>query len=392
MVGGGLQGSLLGVRAGIESFSTRWIGVVMSCFYVGFLLGSAVTPRLLRSVGHIRVFSAWASLASAAVLVHALWLEPGIWAAMRFCTGFAYAGMYVVAESWLNDRVDNRSRGQLLSLYMIIQYAGLASGQLLLNVADTAGTELFIIVSVLVSAALIPISLSSRPAPLFASVVPVSLGEVFRLTPTGLLGCVVAGSMTGAILSMGTVYAQLAGFGLRETSLLMAAAIGGGALLQFPLGRLSDRIGRTDVVIGVGAAAAAVAVASAALAGATPTPRTVGFVLMASLLLPVHALVLALANDRLHPSQMVGAGSRLVLAFGLGATLGPLLAGSAMERMGPAGFFWLMAGFGAVLALGGLRTRGRSDQGKTQFLPTPLSSPHTPEEILDADSLPPIQR
>lgn len=385
MVGNGLQGSLLGVRAGIEDFPTAWIGAIMSCFYLGFLMGSAATPRLLVSVGHIRVFSAWASLASAAVLIHALWLNPVVWAVMRFSTGFAYAGMYVVAESWLNDRVDNRSRGQLLSLYMIIQYGGLAGGQLLLNAADASGAALFVIVSVLVSVALIPISLSSRPAPLFETAEPVPYLELLRTTPTGFVGCVLAGSMTGCILGMGTVYAQFAGFDVRQTSLLMAAAIGGGALLQFPVGRLSDRLWRTDVIIGVAGTALVAAVAAALLGGLGSTPRILGFVLTASLLLPIHALVLALANDRLRPEQMVAAGSGLVLAFGLGAAVGPLSVALAMDWMGPAGFFWVLAGLAGVLVLGGLRTRGLLNHGKVDFLPTPLSSPHTPEEIADAD-------
>ncbi|MFT5355619.1 MAG: MFS family permease [Polyangiales bacterium] len=384
MVGNGLQGSLLGVRAAIENFSTPWIGVVMSCFYVGFLVGSSVTPRLLASVGHIRVFAAWASLASAAVLVHALWLEPAAWAAMRFFTGFAYAGMYVVAESWLNDRVDNSLRGQVLSLYMVVQYGGLAAGQFLLNVADTAGTHLFVLVSILVSLALIPISLSSRPAPLFESASPLPLRELFRITPTGLVGCVIAGATTGALLGMGPVYSQSAGFDVWETSMLMAAAITAGALLQFPLGRLSDRIWRTDVIIGVSIAAALVA---AAVLLATPGQgmRVIGFVSLAALLLPLYALVLALANDRLRADQMVAAGSGLVLSFGVGAAFGPVAASAAIELGGPDGFFWVFVVLASLLALAGLTTRRRENQGKVDFLPTPLNSPHTPEERMDAE-------
>jgi len=385
MLGNGLQGSLLGVRAAMEAFPTSWIGVIMSCFYVGFLVGSAVTPRLLASVGHIRVFAAWASLASAAVLVHSLWVEPGAWAAMRFCTGFAYAGMYVVAESWLNDRVDDDSRGQVLSLYMVVQYGGLAAGQLLLNVADAAGAHLFILVSILVSLALMPISLSSRPAPLFESAESVPLRELLRITPTGLAGCVTAGAATGALLGIGPVYAQSTGFDVRDTSLLMSAAIAGGALLQFPLGRLSDRVWRTDVIIGVGVAAALVAAAVPFMASSWHLSRVVGFVLLATLLLPLYALVLALANDRLRPDQMVAAGSGLVLAFGVGAALGPVATTSAMTLVGPDGFFGVLAVLACLLALGGLTTRRRANQGKVDFLPTPVSSPHTPEERMETE-------
>ncbi len=385
MLGNGLQGTLLGVRAGIEEFPTSWIGAIMSCFYVGFLSGSTLTPRLLGAVGHIRVFAAWASLASAAVLVHALWLDPLVWAAMRFCTGFAYAGMYVVAESWLNDRVDNNLRGQVLSLYMVVQYGGLAAGQLLLNVADAAGTTLFAITSILVSIALIPISLSSRPAPLFESSVSVPLRELFAITPTGLVGCTIAGTTTGALLGMGPVYAQSVGFNVLQTSVLMAAAITGGALLQFPLGRLSDRVWRTDVIIGVSILTTLVAVAAPLLANGKQLPRLTGILLLGSLLLPLYALVLALANDRLRADQMVAAGSGLVLSFGIGAAVGPISASLAMDMAGPDAFFGVFAVLSGLLAVGGLTTRRRENQGKVDFLPTPVSSPHTPEESKDAE-------
>ncbi|MFK8003910.1 MAG: MFS transporter [Polyangiales bacterium] len=382
MLGNGLQGSLLGVRAAIEEFSTLSIGVIMSCFYVGFLVGSSVTPRLLASVGHIRVFAAWASLASAAVLVHAMWLEPAVWAAMRFCTGFAYAGMYVVAESWLNDRVDNQSRGQVLSLYMVVQYGGLAVGQLLLNVADASGAHLFALASILVSVALIPISLSSRPAPLFDSASSLSLVELFRITPTGLVGCAIAGAATGALLGMGPVYSQSAGFDVWETSMLMASAITAGALLQFPLGRLSDRIWRTDVIITV-SLGAVLAAAAVPFLGTGRVPRVAAFIALAALLLPLYALVLALANDRLRADQMVAAGSGLVLAFGVGAAIGPVSASTAIELGGPDAYFWVFAALAGLLAAGGLMTRRRENQGKVEFLPTPLNSPHTPEERME---------
>jgi MFS family permease len=389
MVGNGLQSSLLGVRAGVEGFGSVAIGVVMSSFYVGFLAGSAATPRLVASVGHIRVFAAWASLASAAVLLHSLWPAAPAWAVMRFATGFAYAGMYVIAESWLNDRADNSARGQLLSLYMVVQYSGIAMGQLLLNLADPVSATLFIVVSVLVSLALIPISLSSRPAPLFGDTTSVPLLELLRITPTGLIGCGVAGAMTGVILSMGTVYAQAVGMDVGKTSIFMVVAIVGGALLQFPLGRLSDLIWRTDVIIaacavGCGACLAVPAARWFALPGSL---EVLAFGVVGALLLPVHALTLALANDRLRPEQMLAAGSGLVLAYGMGAALGPFSVGAAMYLLGPPGFFWVLAFLAAALSVGGLLTRHRSNQGKTEFLATPVSSPHTPELLAETEAL-----
>lgn len=165
MLGNGLQGSLLGMRASSEGFGNTVTGLIMSAYFGGFLLGSTLTPRKLRDVGHIRVFAALASITSVAILVHVMYVDPWVWAIMRFVTGFAYAGLYVVSESWLNGYASNRLRGRLLGLYMIISYLGMGGGQLLLNLADPGGVLLFLLVSILVSLALVPILLSYTPQP-----------------------------------------------------------------------------------------------------------------------------------------------------------------------------------------------------------------------------------
>ncbi len=203
MLGNGLQGSLLGLRATVEGFATATTGFVMSAYYVGFLLGSSLTPKLVKRVGHIRVFTALASMASAAVLLHAVFTTPAAWTAMRIVTGFSYAGLYVVAESWLNDRATNETRGQLLSVYMVIMVGGMGSGQLLLNVADPAGFELFILVSVLVSAALVPIALTAFAAPDFAAPSHVGVKQLYEISPLGVFGAFGTGIAHGAAFGMG---------------------------------------------------------------------------------------------------------------------------------------------------------------------------------------------
>jgi len=343
MLGNGLQGSLLGLRATMEGFPTAITGVVMSGYFIGFLAGSTLAPKIVKRVGHIRVFAALASLASAAALLHVVFIDPVAWMAMRLVTGFSYAGLYVVAESWLNARSTNENRGQLLSVYMVVMLGGMAGGQLLLNVADPLGFALFILVSVLVSLALVPIALTAAPAPDFDTAAPVKLRELYRISPLGILGCMAVAVAHGAFFAMGAVYAEKLGLSLAGISIFMGLFMAGGVVLQWPIGRLSDRYDRRAVltVVTFLAAAAALVALLTASAGGLPFYAAIG--LLGGMSLPIYSLCLAHTNDYLDPGQVVGASSALVLVTGLGAILGPLAAAAAMSTAGPAGFLWTIA-------------------------------------------------
>jgi MFS family permease len=340
MVGTGLQGSLLGLRASLAGFDTPTIGIVMSSYYVGYLLGSTQAPRLVATVGHIRVFAAFASIASSAVLLHSVAVVPAGWVLFRVISGFCMAGLFVVAESWLNDSATNETRGSLLSVYMVVVSGGMAAGQLLLNLADPGGFELFILTSVLVSVALVPAALSVRANPRFLQPTPVSLRQVFHAAPLGVIGVGLAGCAAGAIFGVGVIYADLVGLSLAQTSAFMLVAILGGTLLQWPIGAASDHTDRRRVIsVSAGVAAAA------SLAGTTGPDGAwllVVIGVVGGFSFPLYALLNAHTNDWIDPEQMVGAGSRLVLASGLGAIAGPFLASTAMSVIGPAGFFWFL--------------------------------------------------
>jgi MFS family permease len=344
MLGNGLQVSLLGIRATQENFSETATGLVMSAYYLGFLAGSTLAPKVVRNVGHVRVFAALASLASTAVLVHAIFIEPATWAAMRLITGFCYAGLYVVAESWLNDRATNETRGKLLSVYMVVVLSGMAGGQLLLNLAAPSGFELFVLASVLVSIALIPISLTAGAAPAFAAARPVGLVELYRLSPLGVVGAAGTGLAHGILFGMGAVFAERSGFTVGQISIFMSVMILGGILFQWPIGGLSDRFDRRRIMTVVTFAAAIFAVLAVLM---NNTGWMAGLfmaaVLVGGLSLPMYSLAIAHTNDYLEPGQMVAAGGTLVLAGGLGACLGPLSAALAMRFLGPNGFFWCLA-------------------------------------------------
>jgi len=222
MIGNGLQGTLLGVRASMEGFETVTIGLIMSLYYFGFLAGSYYVPKLVSNVGHIRVFTALASLASATVLIHGLIPEAWVWAPVRFLTGFAYAGLYIVVESWLNNQSTNKTRGTIFGIYQFIGFGGMAIGQYFLTFSDPGKIDLFIIASIMVSVALLPIALSSRPAPEFDEPEPLSLKKLYKISPFGLIGVFAVGFGTSALFGIGAVYATEMGMTLPQISTFMA--------------------------------------------------------------------------------------------------------------------------------------------------------------------------
>ncbi|QFT85363.1 putative MFS-type transporter YcaD [Halomonas sp. THAF12] len=353
MLGNGLQGSLLGIRAAEEAFGNTVTGLVMSSYFVGFLAGSTLTPRKLRQVGHIRVFAALASITSVAILVHVLFIDPWVWAAMRLITGFAYAGLYVVTESWLNGHASNRLRGRLLAFYMVITYLGMGGGQLLLNVADPGGMVLFLIVSILMSLALVPILLSYTPQPDTGTPEAMSLRRLYRLAPLGTLGCLLTGITNGSVFGMGAVFATGSGLAVDQVAAFMGAFILGGALLQWPLGKLSDKTDRRVIIVAVAAIATGLSLAGLLLEPGHALPLTLLGVLLGGTTLTLYSLLLACANDALTPSQTVAASSSLVLALGIGAILGPLSTGLLMDAIGPDGFLWDLALIHAVIVVFG---------------------------------------
>ncbi len=343
MLGNGLQGTLLGVRASLEGFATTTTGWVMTGYYVGFLVGSIFVPRLVNNVGHIRVFAALASLASSSVLLHTVFVDPILWMGMRLITGFSYAGLYVVVESWLNERSTNQTRGKMLSLYMIVSLGGMTLGQLLLNLAPAEQPELFILTSVLVSLALVPISLTVVAAPAIAQTPPIQIRELYQSSPLGVVGAFGAGIANGTLMGMGAVFASSIGLPIQQVAYFMMAAIFGGMLLQWPIGHFSDVFDRRTVITLVTFLAMLCAAAAIPF---VQHPSIALFVLVAlfgGLHLPMYALCIAHTNDKLPTEQMVAASGRMMLIFGCGSSLGPITVALLMTQFGAIGFFWWLA-------------------------------------------------
>jgi MFS family permease len=375
MAANGLQGSLLGLRASIEGFDTSVLGIVMSGYFVGFLAGSLFAPRVVSKVGHVRVFAALASLASISILVHSVFIDPWVWGGMRIVTGFCYAGLYIVAESWLNDMSDNANRGKMLSVYMVVQMGAVAGGQYLLGLSDPSGANLFMLIAVLVSLAVLPLCLSASRTPDFSAPEAMSFKELFRLSPLGSSGMVMSGVANGALFGFGAIYAQRAGFTVPEISTFMAAMFLGGMVLQWPIGRMSDRMDRRFVIMIVTTAATIVAFGASLIPEPAPLNMQPGggaedrviwpilgaAALFGGLSIPHYSLFTAHVNDRVPIRKMVAASSALVFLNGAGAIVGPNLAALMMGQFGPSGFFLTLAGVHGVIAImTGLRMFRRS--------------------------------
>ena len=349
MLGNGLQGTLLGVRASLEGFSTNLTGLIMTGYFIGFLAGSFLIPRAIANVGHIRVFAALASLASIAILVHSVFINTPTWIAMRLLTGFSYAGLYIVVESWINDRATNETRGQLLSIYMLITLGSMAAGQFLLNLSAPDSFELFILISALVSLALVPISLTVVTAPRFETPTRLSIRELYEGSPLGVVGIFASGITAGTLFGMGAVYATAIGLPLEQVAYFMSAILLGGMLLQWPIGWLSDRFDRRLIMTVVVLLASLCAVVAISL---SDTPALLVVVaIFGGLNLPIYSLCIAHTNDHLEPEQMVAASASLVMFNGIGASIGPLSTSLMMSFFGPNGFFWWLAALQLSLGL-----------------------------------------
>ncbi len=341
--GNALQGSLLGLRAPAAGFPDLVTGIIMSSYYFGFVFGALAVPRLVERVGHVRVFTALASLASISALGHAVLVDTAVWAALRILTGFCTIGLFIIAESWLNDRSTNETRGQLLGVYMIAMSGSMAVGPLLLNIADPGGPVLFMTASILVSLAVLPVSLSTYPAPHFENPAGLGVIELVRTSPLGIAGCFTNGAAQGALVWLASLYGAGLGMGVTHTSLFMAASIVGGTILIWPIGRLSDRFDRRKVLTIVAFAGSTAAILAALFAGPEPMVQIGAVAVVGCFLSPLYSLSIAHTNDHLRSEQMVAASSGLLLAAGIGGILGPTVAGAMMQLVGPAGYFWFPA-------------------------------------------------
>ena len=374
-LGNGLQGTLLGVRGELENFSTFQMSIVMSAYFVGFLGASRLVPELIRRVGHVRVFAALASFISAVLILYPLLVNPWIWAAGRVIIGFCFCGVYITAESWLNNAATNENRGQLLSSYMVVQMAGIVAAQLLLLVGDPGGFELFVLISVLVSISFAPILLSITPTPAFEATKPMSIKELFSTSPLGCVGMFFLGGVFSAQFGMAPVFGTNAGLTLSEISFFVAAFYIGAMVFQFPIGWLSDRMDRRILIVAT-SAVGFIAAISAVMVEDIFIVFVVSAFFIGGMSNPLYSLLIAYTNDFLELEDMASASGGLLFLNGLGAISGPIITGYLMTKMGSQGFFIILATLLGLLTVYGffrMTQRGISDVDTSSYatvLPT----------------------
>jgi len=402
LLANGLQGNLMGVRSVIENFSSLSTGIIMSGYFIGYFVGSNLTPNMVSRVGHIRVFAAFASTASLSILIIATYVNPIVWTLGRFLTGLSLVSCYIVAESWLNDRANNRTRGKLLSVYMIINYFGLACGALLLNFDDPTSFKPFILVSILLSIALVPILLTKRPAPKFKKIGTLSLIDLYKISPLGTVSSFCTGAIYSALFAMFAVYATKINFTLFEVSILLFLTTIAGAFFQAPVGYLSDKYNRRVIIVLCNLFSAIFCLALIFIsgdklfnlnalhlllninilqdlnlltyAGSSKLYFFIIITIYAGITLCIFSLNLAHTNDFVPKEKFVAAGGGLQFVFGLGAMGGPLLCSIVMDVLGPNGYFVYLIIFHIIISLFGIyrmAIRKVSENPDNTFTPLP---------------------
>ncbi|WP_342070724.1 MFS transporter [Yoonia algicola] len=375
MVGNGLQGTLLGLRGEAEGFSTFELSIVMSAYFLGFLFSSRYTPELIRRVGHVRVFAALGSLISAVLVAYPVLIEPWAWTLGRVVIGFCFCGVYITAESWLNDASSNENRGKSLSLYMITQMAGIVFAQWIVSQGDISGYVLFIIPSILVSLAFAPVLLSVRPMPAFAATKPMKLRNLIAASPLACFGMFMLGGVFSAQFGMSAVYGSRVGLTVSEISLFISAIYVAALVLQYPIGWLSDRMDRRALIVWISLIGAAGSMIAFLVPGYYALIVVSGAI-VGGMSNPLYALLIAYANDYLEKEDMAAASGGLLFINGVGAIMGPLTVGFIMDSIGDNGF-WL---FTAVLmaSVGFYGIYRATQRSREDFEPESVSVPYAP--------------
>lgn len=350
MAGNGLQGAVLGVRAEREGFGSGITGLVMGGYFLGFLFGTRAAEHFLKTVGHIRVFAALASVASSAAILHVVWVHPVSWMLLRFVFGVCLAGVLVTVESWLNDMATNAIRGRLLSMYMVVTMGGLGTGQILLNGADPSGFRLFVVSSALISVALVPVSLSASSAPPLSIPEPISLRKLIKIVPLGITTAFWVGIAHGCLMGLGALYAAAEGLPATRISLFLAAPIVGSLVTQWSIGAASDRVPRRVMILIVSAVAVATAAVHVVVTPGSPLSLALMFV-HGGATFPLYSLAVATTADSVMPSQLNGASASIVRVTGVGAVIGPTLGGVIMALVAPWAFFMMLAGAHAMIVV-----------------------------------------
>lgn len=382
LMGNGVMAVLGPLRADLEHFNRLEIGAMGSFHFAGLMAGCLIWPKVVASVGHIRAFSALTAMAVITPLLQAVWPAPWMWWGLRALNGLCFAGLFMVIESWLNAAAAPEARGRVLAAYTMVNLTVVTLGMQLVGFADPSGFQLFTLVAILYSLAAVPVALTPQSAPAPPRTAKLRIGWLFSISPAAVLGCLITGTANSAFWTMSPLYAKGAGFSTREVAWFLTAAVLGGAVSQWPVGRLSDQLGRRAVGIGVCVVAAIAGVGLYMAVGVVGASRPVIFLLSTlygTMAFTVYTLCVAHANDLVHRKRAIEVSSGLLLVFSVGAILGPMIASQIMNMVGPGGLFLHSAlAHGAIALIMLLRARQRPVlpvERREPFVPVPKTTP-----------------
>jgi MFS family permease len=333
--GNGLQGTLIALRGAQEGFAPSTIGLMGTAYFCGFLVGCLAISRIMKAVGHVRAFSALAAIASAGTLLMVLMIDPVVWSAIRFLSGFCFAGLFTIIEAWLNSGASNDSRARVLALYRIVDIGSVTGAQFLIPAIGADGFAIFAVMSIMITLSLVPVSLGDRSNPAPPEDVKLDLARVWRISPLGAIGCIAIGVTNSAFRTLSPVYAEAIGMSVADVVVFVSAGIIGGAIMQYPLGTLSDRWDRRLVLLLTTSCALAAALALALAGGTHPGTNFILVFIFGSFAMPLFSLSAAHANDRAGKGEFVQVNAALMLFYSFGAIGGPFTASSVMQLFGP---------------------------------------------------------
>lgn len=376
-MGSGLLSSLISINMNLHGYSEQVIGWVMACNYLGIVLGIFFCQGIVYRVGHIRAFAVFAALITVISLLHGMHISPWFWAVLRVGCGLCLTGLFVVIESWLNEKVEPALRGRTLSIYMILVYFGNGSGQFLLNVSDVQGKAIFMLVAILFALCLIPISITRAVNPQPLRVTRYNLIKLFQLAPFSMIGSFAAGLINSSFYSLAPMLGLEIGLEIYQVSLFMSITVWSGILFQWPVGLLSDRLNRLTVLSALGFLAMAVSICIA-MYGASGLAALLFMTACFGVVFSIYPVAMARAQDNIRREDIVPVSAALILFFGLGACFGPVVASAVMAKTGPWGLYHFTAACGGVLGLAafiGRKKLAAKIGGKVPFIPMPKTSP-----------------
>lgn len=380
--GNGMMATFVPVRLDLEGIPSEAVGIIVTAYAAGMLLGCLFSAHVMRRVGHIRAFATFAALGTISALLMSAWIAVPAWLGLRLLSGFCTTGIFIAAQAWLNEVTWSERRGRVMALFYLAYTVSLGLGALIMRPVAADTETPFLLLAGLYAAAVLPVALTRLETPPAPERIAVRLREVYRISPVGLVGAYASGSLGMTMMGVGPMYGTAIGLVARDIALLIAALQGGNLLIQWPLGWLSDRTDRRRVLAGAAAAVAAVSVAILAVGDASLLVLVFLFGLWGGLAESIYAVSTAHANDRTAPGDYVVVSSTVLVAWATGSTVGPLVATAAMRGFGPAGiwvfFIAVAAGF-AGFVLWRSRRRPRPPEGDQEHFHTVAASPQIPE-------------